>query len=184
MVYYSLSFFHKGTAGEGKSSLAFACKAVFHALPNGATRIIIRNPPMTGVLNVMHFSHAMLWFPLQPHPFTISSIPSDGYMEFVNKAQSGGTSRFFRYGSSLGHCGWCIRSDETTREIRHSCLAGGRQRCVVLHAPATPAHVPPILTLPPVRSDSSGESRVEDKSNGLRKRWHRRRTQECRHPCR
>lgn len=37
--------------------------------------------------------------PLQSHPFTISSLPSDGKMEFLARAEKGSTRRFFRYAS-------------------------------------------------------------------------------------
>ena len=37
--------------------------------------------------------------PVQSHPFTISSLPSDGKMEFLVRAEKGSTRRFFRYAS-------------------------------------------------------------------------------------
>jgi NAD(P)H-flavin reductase len=41
--------------------------------------------------------------PLQSHPFTISSIPEDGKLEFLIRAQKGGTKRFLDYASKHDH---------------------------------------------------------------------------------
>lgn len=39
---------------------------------------------------------------MQAHPFTISSLPSDGKMEFLIQSQKGGTQKFYRHAERIG----------------------------------------------------------------------------------
>ncbi|OKL62212.1 hypothetical protein UA08_02883 [Talaromyces atroroseus] len=74
----------------------FANKATFTPLPGNVTRITIPNP----LINWNPGQHVFLGChsiaPLQSHPFTIMSIPSDNKLEFLVRAEKGGTRRFFR----------------------------------------------------------------------------------------
>lgn len=89
----SISIFHPSQKRAG----VFACKAEFTPLPHDTTRIIIENPLITWSPGQHVFLSCQGIAPLQNHPFTIASIPEDGKMEFLVKAQSGGTRRFFKH---------------------------------------------------------------------------------------
>jgi predicted ferric reductase len=94
MAYHNLTLFHRKpkTADSTRPSSVFACKAVFHQLSERATRITIQNPPMTWKPGQHAFLSVHSLAPFQAHPFTISSIPSDGYVEFVVRAHRGCTN--------------------------------------------------------------------------------------------
>lgn len=80
----------------------WASKATFQPLDSETTRIVILNPPIkwTAGQHVLLSCHTIA--PLQSHPFTIASIPSDGRMEFLVKSKSGGTKRYLRHAEKLG----------------------------------------------------------------------------------
>jgi NAD(P)H-flavin reductase len=92
-LYANISLFHPSAKREG----LFACKAEFMPLPHDTTRITIRNPPISWTPGQHVFLSCQGIAPLQNHPFTIASITEDGKMEFLVKAQSGGTRRFFKH---------------------------------------------------------------------------------------
>lgn len=92
-LYANISLFHPSAKRKG----LLACKAEFTALPHDTTRITIRNPPISWSPGQHVFLSCQGLAPLQNHPFTIASIPEDGKMEFLVKAQSGGTRRFFKH---------------------------------------------------------------------------------------
>ncbi|KAF1925431.1 ferric-chelate reductase [Didymella exigua CBS 183.55] len=92
-LYANISLFHSSAKREG----LLACKAEFAALPDDTTRITIRNPPISWTPGQHVFLSCQGIAPLQSHPFTIASIPEDGKMDFLVKAQSGGTRRFFKH---------------------------------------------------------------------------------------
>ncbi|KAJ4381369.1 ferric-chelate reductase Frp1 [Didymella sp. IMI 355093] len=92
-LYANVSLFHPSSKQEG----FLTCKAEFTALPHDITRITIRNPPISWTPGQHVFLSCQGIAPLQNHPFTIASIPEDGKMEFLVKAQSGGTRRFFKH---------------------------------------------------------------------------------------
>lgn len=96
-LYLNLSFFHPKQRKEGKMSPFWACKADFTPLPHDTTRITIHSPPTSWKpgQHVFLSCHSML--PLQSHPFTIASLPEDGKMEFLVKAEKGGTRSFFKH---------------------------------------------------------------------------------------
>lgn len=93
VLYANISLFHPSQKQGG----LWACKAEFTPLPHDTTRITIRNPPISWSPGQHVFLSCQGIAPLQNHPFTIASIPEDGKMEFLVKAQSGGTRRFFKY---------------------------------------------------------------------------------------
>ena len=80
----------------------WASKATFQPLDSETTRIVIARPPITWTpgQHVLLSCHTIA--PLQSHPFTIASIPSDDKMEFFVKSKSGGTKRYLRYAEKLG----------------------------------------------------------------------------------
>lgn len=74
-----------------------ACRATFIALSDGATLVTILNPTFKWRPGQHAFLHCPSIVPLQSHPFTISSLPSDGKLEFVFRAHQGGTRRLFQH---------------------------------------------------------------------------------------
>lgn len=97
VLYANLSIFHPSQKIEGEKKGFWACKAEFEPLPHDTTRIRIRNPPINWTPGQHVFLSCHSIAPLQSHPFTIASIPEDGVMEFLVKAETGGTRRFFRH---------------------------------------------------------------------------------------
>jgi predicted ferric reductase len=93
VLYANLSIFHSSHTRDG----LWTCKAEFTPLPHDTTRITIRNPPISWSPGQHVFLSCQVIAPLQNHPFTIASIPEDGKMEFLVKAQSGGTRHFFKH---------------------------------------------------------------------------------------
>lgn len=97
IMYSNISWFHPRQRKIGKTSGFWACKAEFTPLPHKTTRIVIRNPPISWTPGQHVFLSCYSIIPLQSHPFTIASIPEDGTMEFLVKAESGGTKSFFTH---------------------------------------------------------------------------------------
>ncbi|KZM18801.1 ferric-chelate reductase Frp1 [Ascochyta rabiei] len=93
VVYANLSIFHPSRTRDG----LWTCKAEFTPLSHDTTRITVTNPPISWCPGQHVFLSCQGIAPLQNHPFTIASIPEDGKMEFLVKAQSGGTRRFFKH---------------------------------------------------------------------------------------
>ncbi|KAF1962810.1 ferric-chelate reductase [Byssothecium circinans] len=101
ILYANISFFHPKQRKEGLMSGVWACRAEFTPLPHKTTRIVIQNPPISWTPGQHVFLSCHSIVPLQSHPFTIASIPKDGRMEFLVKAETGGTSRFFRHAEKI-----------------------------------------------------------------------------------
>ncbi|KAH0548575.1 hypothetical protein GP486_007881 [Trichoglossum hirsutum] len=97
VLYNNLSIFHPRQRRAGKCNGLWACKAEFTPLPHDTTRVTIADPPISWEAGQHVFLSCHSIVPLQSHPFTISSLPEDGKMEFLIKAKRGGTDRFFRY---------------------------------------------------------------------------------------
>ncbi|KAF2800728.1 hypothetical protein K505DRAFT_228089 [Melanomma pulvis-pyrius CBS 109.77] len=97
VLYANISFFHPKQRKAGHMSGLWACKAEFTPLSNKTTRIVIQTPPISWTPGQHVFLSCHSIVPLQSHPFTIASIPEDGKMEFLVKAETGGTKRFFRH---------------------------------------------------------------------------------------
>ena len=98
MTYRNLSIFHR------QSSKTLVCKAYLTALPGPATRITIRNPPLStwdpGQYIFLSFPSIS---PFQSHPFTISSSPLSrpSELSFVVRAHAGFSRRLFKRASTL-----------------------------------------------------------------------------------
>ncbi|KAL9059346.1 MAG: hypothetical protein Q9162_001215 [Coniocarpon cinnabarinum] len=92
LAYNNLRIFHPNRQPQEESYLT--CHADLTPLPGQMTRLSIRNPPMHWSPGQhVHLSlHSIS--PLQSHPFTIASIPSDGKMDFIIKARKGSTLRY------------------------------------------------------------------------------------------
>lgn len=93
VMYNNLSIFHPRTKCEG----LWASRATFEPLARGYTRLTVRNPPIRWRPGQHVFLSCQSIVPLQSHPFTISSLPHDGVMQFIVKAHSGGSRSFFRH---------------------------------------------------------------------------------------
>ena len=93
VFYTNLAIFHPNAKSRG----ALCCRARFEPLDCETTRITVMKPP----LNWSPGQHVLLSChmvaPLQSHPFTIASIPSDGKLEFLIKSRLGGTKRYLEY---------------------------------------------------------------------------------------
>lgn len=101
VVYANVSYFHPKQRKEGHMLGVWACKAEFTPLPHNTTRVVIQNPPISWTPGQHVFLSCHSIVPLQSHPFTVASIPEDGKMEFIIKAERGGTKRFFSYATKL-----------------------------------------------------------------------------------
>jgi predicted ferric reductase len=66
-------------------------------LPGNVTRVTIDNPVVSWKPGQHMFLSCHSVVPLQSHPFTVSSLPSDGKLEFLVQSQKGGTRRFHRW---------------------------------------------------------------------------------------
>lgn len=95
MLYTNLSFLHRGSSGF------LACKATFEPLDASHTKITIANPPVSWKAGQHIFLACHPLAPLSSHPFTVSSLPEDGKMEFIVRAKKGATRRFFRYAEKV-----------------------------------------------------------------------------------
>ncbi|KAI5821074.1 ferric reductase NAD binding domain-containing protein [Pyronema omphalodes] len=94
LLYHNFSLFHPSTH---KSGPLFACKATFTPLSSNSTKITIPNPPLSWKPGQHAFLTCHSLAPLQQHPFTISSLPSDGKLEFVIATHGGSTARFNKH---------------------------------------------------------------------------------------
>lgn len=97
MLYINLALFHPLQRAEHNMRSLWACNAELTPLPDRMTRITIRDPPIKWKPGQHAFISCHSVAPLQGHPFTISSLPSDGELEFMVKAQNGGTRRLYDY---------------------------------------------------------------------------------------
>lgn len=77
----------------------WANKATLTPLPGNVTRITIEKPVVGWKPGQHMFLSCHSVVPLQSHPFTIASLPSDGKMEFLIQSRKGGTRRFHRHAS-------------------------------------------------------------------------------------
>lgn len=96
-VYNNMSLLHPKQRREGNMGGLWSCNAEFAPLPQNTTRITIRNPPISWQPGQHVFLSCHSLAPLQAHPFTISTLPSDGKMEFIVQSQKGGTRRIRRH---------------------------------------------------------------------------------------
>jgi predicted ferric reductase len=165
ILYTNISFFHPKQRREGSMKL-WACKAEFAPLPHNTTRITLLNPPMTWQPGQHVFVSCHSVVPLQSHPFTISSIPEDGKMEFFIKAEKGGTKRFFKHAEKRHS----LPTSSEPAQMRSVAIEGpyGRIRplrqfdSVVLFAGSTGA----TFTMPLLRDIVAGWRDARDSSKG------------------
>lgn len=94
MLYLNLTPFH---FWKRKANGLWANSACFTALPDGVTRISIDKPVFMWKPGQHVFLSCYSVLPLQSHPFTIASLPSDGKLEFLVKAHQGGTKEFLNH---------------------------------------------------------------------------------------
>ena len=122
-------------------------------LPGDVTKITIENPGFWWQPGQHFFLSCHSIIPFQSHPFTISSLPSDRKLEFLVKAQSGGTKTFFHHATK--HDTLLVPALDTRSALRRVGLEGpyGRMRSldqfdsVVLFAGSTGA----TFTVPHMR---------------------------------
>jgi predicted ferric reductase len=95
LLFANVSLLHPFTRKKG----FWANKASLTPLPGNVTRITIQDPVIRWKPGQHVFLACHSIVPLQSHPFTIASIPSDGKLEFLVRAEKGGTRRFFRFAS-------------------------------------------------------------------------------------
>lgn len=90
LLYLNLTSFH---FWKRRVNGSWANSASFSPLPGDVTRISIEKPAFdwNPGQHVFLSCHSVL--PLQSHPFTIASLPSDNKLELLIKAQRGGTQR-------------------------------------------------------------------------------------------
>jgi hypothetical protein len=96
-LYANVSLFHPRQRQLGQMTGFWACKAEFTPLPHNTTRVVIQNHPISWTPGQHVFLSCQSVLPLQSHPFTVTSIPEDGRMEFLIKSERGGTKRLFRH---------------------------------------------------------------------------------------
>ncbi|KAL1849542.1 ferric-chelate reductase Frp1 [Paecilomyces lecythidis] len=97
VVYTNVSLFHPST-GRLQNGF-FAHQASLTPLPGNVTRVIVENPTFQWKPGQHVFLACHSIVPFQNHPFTISSLPSDRRLEFLVRAEKGGTGRLFQYAS-------------------------------------------------------------------------------------
>lgn len=83
---------------HGKGQV-WANTATLTPLPGNVTRLTIPSPVVRWMPGQHMFVSCHSLVPLQAHPFTASSLPSDGKLEFLIQAQKGGTRRVHRWAS-------------------------------------------------------------------------------------
>ncbi|KKY22588.1 putative metalloreductase [Phaeomoniella chlamydospora] len=103
VLFSNLTIFHwrKRKNNDLQKGL-WANKATLTKLPGNVTRISIDKPAMSWKAGQHVFLACHSVVPLQSHPFTIASLPSDDKMEFLVRAEKGGTKRFLAHASKIG----------------------------------------------------------------------------------
>lgn len=154
VAWANITFLHplrrrSGAIQEG----IWANKATLTPLPGNITRISIPKPAISWEPGQHVFLACHSVVPLQAHPFTIATLPSDGKMDFYVKAEKGGTKRFRDFASKTSP----LPSSESLSPIsnKHVSIEGpyGRTRplyqfdSVVFFAGSTGA----TFTLPQMR---------------------------------
>lgn len=141
-LYNNLFKFHAQPNASGNYRDLWGSRAQFTALPGGCTKITLTEPPCKWNPGQHVFLSCHALAPLQAHPFTISSIPADGKMEFIIQSRAGGTKRF------ASHAERCLpQTSADFKAWRHVAIEGpyGRVRpleqfdSVVLFAGSTGA---------------------------------------------
>ncbi|KAI5267151.1 hypothetical protein E4T47_08090 [Aureobasidium subglaciale] len=123
-LYNNLSILHPAQRKDGTMGKLWALKAELTALPNNTTRVTINNPPISWRPGQHVFLSAHSLAPMQAHPFTISSLPSDGKMEFLIQSQKGGSQKFYRHAERLGMTLPQTTSDLTGHDLTSVAIEG------------------------------------------------------------
>ncbi|GAM37696.1 hypothetical protein TCE0_024f07820 [Talaromyces pinophilus] len=95
----------------------FANQATLTPLPGNVTRITIQDPLINWNPGQHVFLSCHSVVPLQSHPFTIMSLPSDNKLEFLVRAEKGGTRRFFRFATKHSALLGDTQPDNTKRTV-------------------------------------------------------------------
>ncbi|OJD18449.1 hypothetical protein AJ78_01505 [Emergomyces pasteurianus Ep9510] len=98
VLYSNVSIFHPRLCVVSPRRL-WANEATFTTLPGNVTRITVPNPVISWKPGQHVFLSCHGLVPLQSHPLSIASIPADKKLEFLVRAQNGGTKKFFSYAS-------------------------------------------------------------------------------------
>ncbi|PNS14873.1 Ferric/cupric reductase transmembrane component 1 [Sphaceloma murrayae] len=124
-LYNNLFKFHAQPNASGSHRDLWGSRAQFTALPGGCTKVTLTEPPCKWKAGQHVFLSCHALAPLQAHPFTISSIPSDGFMEFIIQSRSGGTKRFMSHAERS-----LPQTQDETESWRHVAIEGpyGRVR--------------------------------------------------------
>ena len=96
-VYNNTAIGRSKQSQNGSMGKLWAYKAEIVALSDNITKITIRDPSIKWNAGQHVFVTCQALAPLQAHPFTISSLPTDGKMEFIIQSRNGGTKRFRRH---------------------------------------------------------------------------------------
>lgn len=97
MAYTNLTLLHPNSKGSGRAGWANA--ATFTALPGNVTKVTVPDPVFSWKPGQHAFISCHSILPFQSHPFSITSIPSDRCLEFIVRAERGGTRKLFTYAS-------------------------------------------------------------------------------------
>ena len=100
-MFNNLTWLHKSSGEQSGTKSVIGFKAEFAPVTSDITRITIRNPSISWQPGQHVFLSCHGLAPLQAHPFTVASLPSDGKMEFLVQSRSGGTRRFQKHATRL-----------------------------------------------------------------------------------
>lgn len=95
-VYLNLRIFR-----WGKAQPFWSNSATLTPLPGNLTRITIDAPATSWKAGQHMFLSCHGILPLQAHPFTIASLPTDNKMEFLVQSRGNGTRKFHKYASKF-----------------------------------------------------------------------------------
>lgn len=123
--YNNFSLLHPSQRKDGTMGKLWALKADFTAVSNNTTKVTIRNPPISWSPGQHVFLSCHALAPMQAHPFTIASLPSDGKMEFLVQAKKGSTKKLFSHAENIG-----LSLPQTTSDLAH-----GNSQSVAIEGP-------------------------------------------------
>ncbi|KAK2791573.1 hypothetical protein FQN52_004764 [Onygenales sp. PD_12] len=98
VLYSNLSIFHPSSKEDAPRPL-WANRATFTPLDGNVTRVTVPNPVISWKPGQHVFLSCHGLVPLQSHPLSIASIPTDNKLEFLVRAHNGGTKKFFAHAS-------------------------------------------------------------------------------------
>lgn len=101
-LYNNLAILHPRQRRNGAMGRIWALKAELIPVSNSTTRLVIKDPPISWSPGQHVFLSSRAVGPVQAHPFTIASLPSDGKMEFLIQARGGGTRKLHHHVEKMG----------------------------------------------------------------------------------